>query len=109
MKNFKQEKCKQNRNYLRYFISNTFEEHPFLTIKKIIKDKVFIKNKDEYHTAEKSKLFYEFKLANKTGFIMVSVTKDHLINAKVSYKKSKEIKTRDISEVVSLIEEVLFT
>jgi len=109
MKNYKQEKCKQNRNYLRYLVTNPFTEPPSLTIGKIIEGKAFIKNKSEFHNSENSKLYYELNLANKSGFISVDISKDHLICAKVSYKKTKEIKTRDMEEVVSLIKEVLFT
>lgn len=109
MKNFKQEKCKQNRNYLRYLITDPFKESPASTIERIIKGRVFIRNKMESLTSEMSKFFYEINLVNKRGFIQVSVSKDHLIEAKVSYKITKKIKTRDMSEVVSLINEVLFT
>jgi len=109
MKNFKQEKCKQNRNYLRYLVTNPFTEAPSITIENIIKNRVFIKNKTESLTSEVSKFFYEILLANKVGFISMSISKDHLINLKVSYKKTKEIKTRDMGKAVSLINEVLFS
>lgn len=109
MKNFKQERCKQNRNYLRYLTTDTLIEPLSLTVQKLIEGKSFIKNKSELHNGDTSKIFYELIIANHTGFIAISVSKDHLINAKISYKKTKEIKTRDLSEVVSLINEVLFT
>ena len=109
MKNFKQEKCKENRNYLRYLETDTFIESPATTVANTIKNKLFIKNKTEILTADVSKIFYEVRLANKAGFIYINISKDHLITAKVSYKKTKEIKTRDMAEVVSLINEVLFT
>jgi len=109
MKNFKQEKCKQNRNYLRYLITDPFIEPPSLTIENIIKDRVFIRNKTEHLTSEVSKFFYALNIANKPGFISVKISKDHLITAKITYIKTKEIKTRDMVEVVSLINEVLFT
>ena len=109
MKNFKQERCKQNRNYLRYLTTDTLKEPLASTIMGLIEGKSFIKNKSEFHNGDTSKLFYELKIANKTGFIAISISKDHLINVKVSYKKTKEIKTRDLSEVVSLIKEILFT
>jgi len=109
MKNFKQEKCKQNRNYLRYLVTNPFKEQPSLTIEKVIKNRSFIKNKKEHLTPEVSKLYYEIIVANKVGFISIIVSKDHLITAKISYKKTKEIKTREMSEVVSLLNDILFT
>jgi len=109
MKNFKQEKCKQNRNYLRYLVTDPFKESPSLTIENIIRGRAFIKDKNECLTSEISKFFYVLNIANKTGFISVQISKDHLINAKVTYTKTKKIKTRDMSKVVSLINEVLFT
>jgi hypothetical protein len=109
MKNFKQEEYKKNRNSLRYLITDNFVDNHSTTIENIIKDKVFIKNKNEQHTSEISKIYYEFILCDKVGFITVTISKDHLINAKVRYKKTKEIKTRDMLEVVSLINDVLFT
>jgi len=109
MKNFKHEKCKENRNYLKYIESNPFSEPPALTILKCINGKTFIKNKRENLDGENSVIFIESKHANKTAFIRVNISKDHLITAKISYKVSKEIKTRDMSEVIALINEVLFT
>ena len=109
MKNFRQAKCKENRNNLRYLVVNPFTEQPSLTVSKAIAGKSFIKNKDEYITSEKTKLYYELIIANTPGFISITIAKDHLITAKVTYKKTKEIKTRDMLEVVSLINEVLFT
>ena len=85
MKNFKQEKYKQDRNNLRYLITDPFSEHPSLTILNFIKNRVFIKNKSANYTSENSKFCYELILANKTGFISVGISKDHLITAKVSY------------------------
>ena len=109
MKNFKQEKCKQNRNYLRYLETDTFKEPPASTISKVLKNRSFIKNKKENLNSELSRLYYEVKIANKTGFLIVDISKDHLITAKAYYKKIKKIKTREMSEVVSLIEEVFFS
>jgi len=109
MKNYKQEKCKQNRNYLRYLVSDPFAEQPSSTIEETIQGRAFIRNKTEYLTSEMRKYFYAVNISNKAGFISIKISKDHLICAKITYKKTKEIKTRDMSEVVSLINEVLFT
>jgi len=109
MKNFKQEKCKENRNNLRYLETNTFKEQPSITLGKVLAGKGFVKNKTEQHTSENSKLYYEIVISNKSGFISISISEDHLITAKITYKKTKEIKTRDMAEVVSLINEIMFT
>ena len=109
MKNFKQENYKNNRNSLRYLITNPFKEFPSITIENVFKSKSFIKNKTEKYTTEGCVLFYELNIANKVGLVSVLISPDHLMTVKVSYNKLKEIKTREMSEVVALIHEVLFT
>ncbi len=110
MKNFRQEEYKKNRNSLRYLLTKTLTESPITYLDKIFKDKKsFIKNKTELLTENNSKFFYELNIANKLGFVVIDISKDNLIKAKVSYKNTKEIKTRDFSEVINLINSVLFT
>ena len=109
MINFKQENYKNNRNSLRYLLTNTFKELPAITIENVFKTKSFIKNKTEKYTTDGCVLFYELNIANKVGFVSVLISQDNLITLKVSYNKLKEIKTREMSEVVALLNEVLFT
>ena len=89
MRNYRQEKCKENRNNLRYLISNPFSEPLSLTIDKLVKGRVFVKNKRINITENETKIYYELVVARKSGFITVSISKDHLIVVKVSYNKTK--------------------
>jgi len=109
MKNFKQVEYANNRNSLRNAITNKLKEPIASIIEGILKNKAFIKNKKESHDGNSSKLFYVLSIANKPGFISLKISLDNLITLKVSYKEIKEIKTRDHSEIVSLIKSTLFS
>lgn len=109
MKNFKQVEYRKDRNSLRNVLTSTLKEPIASTIEDIIKDKVFIVNKTEFHDSEYSKLFYALRIANQPGFISLKISKDNLITLKVSYKYTKEIKTRNLQEIVLLIKNTLFS
>jgi len=109
MKSYKHDQYKKNRNRLGNLIRNPFKEPLSLTIDKTISKRSFIKNKRTNISSNGIKLLYELRIANHTGFVYAHISEDHLITIKVTYIKTKEIKTRSVSEVVLLLEEILFT
>ena len=101
-KNFKHKEYSKNRNSLRYLIAKPYKEQPSYTIHKFLEsNKVFIKNKKETCEGHKVNIYYEIIIKNKSLFLNIYISKDHLITLKIISENSEiNLKTRVLDEVI---------
>lgn len=96
----------EDRNELRYLLTNPFKEVFGVTLLKLFKnEKVFIVNKSEVINEENSKIFTHLRKNNEDYFININISKDHLIKGSLTAVNiMKDFTTRKADEALFLIE-----
>jgi len=100
-------KIEENRNQLRYLTTDPFEIPPFQSFINFFKDtRCTIINKKEDISEETKKYVFKVKRNKVKLYILIDISKDHLIKIRIMPKNIK-LTTRYIKETLTLIEESL--